>query len=202
MKEFQFPKHNPHCEVVLASASPRRRDLLREMGVRFTVLISEADESLPEGIRPCEAVELLARRKGEAVSAELAGDSRPILAADTLVALGDRALGKPHDETEAAEMLRALSGRTHEVHTGVAVYCRGRVFSGVATTEVLFRKLSEEEISAYIATGEPMDKAGAYGIQGKGGALVAQIAGEFDNVVGLPCRLADELLCRATEEDI
>ena len=202
MNEYKFPARLASAPpVILASASPRRRELLGGMGIPFTVRVSEADESLPAGIHPKAAVELLARRKGEAVAAEVTGDCL-ILAADTLVALGDRALGKPQDEEDAKEMLRTLSGKTHEVHTGVAVLRGGKIYSGAATTEVVFRTLSEEEIAAYVATGEPLDKAGAYGIQGLGGALVARISGEFDNVVGLPCRLADELFVRAVTESL
>lgn len=202
MNEYKFPVHSPSAPpVILASASPRRRELLGGMGISFTVRVSEADENIPVGTPPVCAVELLARRKGEAVAAETEGDCL-ILAADTLVALGDRALGKPRDAEEAKEMLRTLSGKTHEVHTGVAVLRGGKIYSGAATTEVVFRTLTEEEIADYVATGEPLDKAGAYGIQGLGGALVARIAGEFDNVVGLPCRLADELLCRAIGEEV
>ena len=197
MNDYRFPVLSPATPpVILASASPRRRELLGNMGISFTVRISEADENIPNGTPPVCAVEMLARRKGEAVARETEEDCL-ILAADTLVALGNRALGKPKDEAEAKEMLRELSGRAHEVHTGVAVLRGGRVYSGVCTTEVVFRSLTDGEIAAYVATGEPLDKAGAYGIQGLGGALVERIAGEFDNVVGLPCRLADELLCRA-----
>ena len=202
MEQYLFPHKCPEgISVILASASPRRRDLLGSMNIPFTVQVSEADENLPPHTPPKEAVELLARRKGAAVAALQEGDHL-VLAADTLVALGDLALGKPQSEEAARTMLRMLSGKAHQVHTGVAVLRGERVFSGVVTTEVVFRSLTDREIAEYVATGEPMDKAGAYGIQGLGGALVARIDGEFDNVVGLPCRLTDELLCRAVEESV
>lgn len=188
----------PDLHLVLASASPRRRDLLGAMGLSFTVRVSEADETLPAGTPPAEAVRLLAARKARAV---LAAEDEVILSADTLVALDGRALGKPRDEAEAKSMLRALSGRTHEVYTGVAVRFRGRLFCEADCTRVRMRPFDEAEIAAYVATGEPMDKAGAYGIQGLGGALVEGVDGAFDNVVGLPCALVDRLLARVIEEE-
>ena len=117
-----------------------------------------------------------------------------MIAADTVVAIGDTILGKPQSERDARVMLCMLSGRTHEVFTGVTVRYRDKCLTASAATSVLFRTLTDREISEYVATGEPMDKAGAYGIQGLGGALVEAIDGEFDNVVGLPCRLLKEML--------
>jgi septum formation protein len=183
--------------ILLASASPRRRELLTALGLDFTVKVSNADESVPEGTPSREAVELVARRKAAAV-AEGADPDTIVIAADTTVDLEGEALGKPRDDADAARMLRALSGRAHSVFTGVAVAYRGQMLSSSDATAVLFRPLTEEEIAAYVATGEPRDKAGAYGIQGKGGALVDRIQGEFDNVVGLPCRLLDRLLSEIT----
>ena len=184
--------------LVLASASPRRRELLSALGLSFTVIVSDADERVAETVPPREAVAEIARRKAEAVAATLPEDTL-VIAADTTVDLAGRSLGKPRDDAEAAAMLRALSGREHAVHTGVAVAYRGRMLTAADTTAVVFRPLSDAEISAYVATGEPRDKAGAYGIQGKGGALVAHTSGEFDNVVGLPCRLVDRLLSEITK---
>lgn len=184
--------------VLLASGSPRRRELLSALGLTFTVRVSDADETVPEGTPPREAVELVARRKAAPV-AESAPEDAIVIAADTTVDLDGCALGKPTDDGDAARMLSCLSGHTHFVHTGVAVSYRGRMLSAADTTAVTFRTLEPAEIEAYVATGEPRDKAGAYGIQGKGGALVAHIVGEFDNVVGLPCRLLDRLLTEITK---
>lgn len=184
--------------IVLASASPRRRELMAAMGLRFTVVVSDADETLPEGTHPREGVVTVARRKAEAVAATLPEDTL-VVAADTTVERDGTSLGKPRSEEEAVEMLLSLSGRSHAVHTGVAVRWRGRVLAEVETTEVVFRPSTREEVLAYVATGEPMDKAGAYGIQGKGGAFVESFRGEYDNVVGLPCRLLRRLIDEVTE---
>ncbi len=177
-------------EIVLASGSPRRRQLLEQIGLTgFRVLPSDADESLPDGIAPGEAVERLSARKGAAVAAQ----ARPgalVIAADTVVALDGAILGKPRDEGEAREMLSALSGRTHQVYTGVSLFHPGGRRTEHEVTAVTFRPLSQEEIAAYVATGEPMDKAGAYGIQGLGALLVERLEGDYFNVMGLPlCRL-------------
>lgn len=186
-------------KLILASKSPRRREILGAMGYTFDILVSECDESYDESISPREGVELLARRKGEAVALAYgyAHDSDTvILSSDTLVDLGGKALGKPESEEEATEMLRALSGQVHYVHTGVCVRRGEEVVSGVATTAVYFRELSEEEIAEYVSSGEPMDKAGAYGIQGGAGKFVSHIEGDFDTVVGLSSALVRELMAR------
>lgn len=190
-------------QLILASKSPRRREILGAMGYHFNILTSEADETLPEGTSPREGVELLAIRKGEAVADTLPkGTDVAILSSDTLVDLGGVALGKPIDEDDAFRMLKALSGAVHYVHTGVAVRQGDRVVSGVDSTAVYFRPLSDEEIRAYIATGDPMDKAGAYGIQGAAGAFVRKIEGDFDTVMGLSSRLCEELLDKIGVEKV
>ena len=177
-------------EIVLASGSPRRRELMEKAGYRFVVRPSDADERA-EG-SPMEMVAQLAARK----AMSLPCDGRPILSADTLVALDGRALGKPRNEDDARRMLRALSGRTHQVFTGVCVRAdKPRV--ACQRTDVTFRKLTDEEIDAYIATGEPMDKAGAYGIQGGAGAFVEKLDGPYDNVIGLPMALVARMLKEA-----
>lgn len=176
--------------IILASGSPRRRELCTAMGLTFTVKTSDVDESIPVGTAPREAVEMLSRRKAEAIPE---GDAI-VIAADTVVALGNTILGKPESEADARAMLAMLSGKTHAVFTGVTVGYRGRILTASDATSVTFRTLSEGEIADYVATGEPMDKAGAYGIQGLGGALVESTDGEFDNVVGLPCRLLARML--------
>ena len=185
--------------VVLASKSPRRKELLGKIFESFEIISREVDEELPFGIHPCRGVELLAIRKGRTVAEELAPEAL-VISSDTLVELEGRALGKPRSCAEAYEMLSALSGRQHNVHTGVAVHFKGRVFSGVATTAVCFKELNEEQILRYIDTGEPMDKAGAYGIQGKGGELVEGYEGDFDTVVGLSVSLTKRLIAEATGE--
>lgn len=173
--------------IILASASPRRREILTTLGIAHRILVSDADESLPDGLSPAEAVETLAARKAAAV-APMAGEEDIILAADTVVSIDGDILGKPHDAAEAAAMLRRLSGRVHTVYTGVALRRGGRVTVAHEATAVRFAPLGEDEIAAYIATGEPADKAGAYAIQGRGAAFVEGIEGDYFNVVGLPAR--------------
>jgi len=196
--------------IVLASASPRRKELLRGLGLSFEVVPSEVAEESPGEVSPAQAAAwalTLARRKaedvagrlrrrpsGKAAPAEAAADSvaddGPVLvvAADTLVVLPDRVLGKPSSEEKAAAMLRALAGRAHRVVTGVVVTeaGSGRTYGATEETEVFFRPLSETAIQAYIATGEPFDKAGGYAVQGVGSLLVERINGDYFNVVGLP----------------
>lgn len=186
--------------VILASKSPRRRELLSRIFPDFEIIVSDADETLPEGLSPAECAEAVALRKGSAVAAEQ-GDDALVISSDTMVELGGVILGKPASAADAHRMLAMLSGKRHNVHTGVAVHYRGRVFSGVDTTRVEFRPLTESEIDEYIATGEPMDKAGAYGIQGKGGALVSGYDGNFDTVVGLSLSLTERLVAEATADD-
>ena len=183
-------------KIILASKSPRRRELLGEIIKEFEILTADTDESLPEGTHPREGVGLLACRKGAAVL-PIVGEDAVVVSSDTLVELDGIPLGKPTDQEDARRMLRRLSGRTHNVHTGVAVHYRGRCFSGVDSTAVTFRELSDEEIAEYVAGGEPMDKAGAYGIQGQGGRLVAGYCGRFDTVVGLSVSLTEALIKEA-----
>lgn len=186
--------------IILASKSPRRRELLGQIYSEFEIISKEVDESLPEGVHPSLGVEILAKRKGEAV-ADLCRSDALIISSDTLVEKDGIALGKPVDEADAVRMLTELSGRSHNVHTGVAVHYKGRSFVGHKTTEVDFYPLSEETVKAYVATGEPMDKAGAYGIQGKGGSLVKEYRGDFDTVVGLSVSLTKELISKAVAAD-
>ena len=178
---------------ILASKSPRRREYLTQMGIPFTIKTEETDESLPDGVTPREGVELLARRKAEALRPHIS-EIDTVIAADTLVELNGKALGKPIDEADAKRMLRSLSGSSHTVHTGVAVLRGSTLLSDGETTVIRFRPLSDEEIDRYVAGGEPMDKAGAYGIQGGASAFVEGIDGGFDNVVGLPCGLLRRLI--------
>ena len=174
------------AELILASQSPRRQELLRRIGLQdFTVLVSEADESYDPAWTPEDLVSRLSARKAAAVAA-LAGPVPIIIAADTMVFLDDERLGKPRDEADALEMLAALQGRHHTVCTGVTVRRGGESLTEAEETEVIFRSASEAELRAYIRTGEPMDKAGAYGVQGLGALLVEGIRGDYYNVMGLP----------------
>lgn len=180
------------ARIVLASKSPRRRQLLEQMGIgSFRVVSPEADETPPTGVSFDKVVETLSARKAAAAACD---PTEICIAADTLVVLDDRLLGKPRDESEALDMLMSLQGRWHTVCTGVTVRCGDRSETRSQRTEVQFRSAAEEELRAYIATGEPMDKAGAYGIQGRGALLVAGIEGDYSNVMGLPVCLLGEML--------
>ena len=197
MDTYRFPALQNGAKLYLASASPRRRELLSGMGIAFSVSPCEVDEHTDPAVHPADAVVLLSCRKAKAAYAAHAGEDAMILASDTLVELDGVPLGKPENEAHAKEMLLSLSGNVHRVHTGVAVIYRDKIYAARDTTAVRMRTFDEKEAEAYIATGEPMDKAGAYGIQGLGGRLVEGTDGAFDTVVGLPTRLVDELLCRA-----
>ncbi len=187
--------------LILASASPRRRELLDQLGVPFKVVVADVDETPGFVERPAELVEELAHRKARAVA-----ESTPkglVIGADTVVVLRGKILGKPRDEAEARLMLRELEGTSHEVYTGVAVIdaASGKAAVGHERTVVHFRHLTEDEINTYVATGEPADKAGAYAIQGLGALLVTRIEGCYSNVVGLPLvRLAE--MCRIFNFDL
>lgn len=177
-------------DIILASGSPRRRELLEQIGVKHYRIVSpDVDEHVEGHPAPEELVEFLSRRKAEAVGAK-AGPDALVIAADTVVALDGAILGKPHSREEAAAMLAALSGREHAVYTGLTVLRGERTVTGHERTAVTFRTLTGTEIDRYAATGEPMDKAGAYGIQGVGALLITGIEGDYFNVMGLPvCRL-------------
>ena len=172
--------------IILASQSPRRRELLHQMGLKgFKVTSPDVDETVDEHLPPAQIVEELSLRKARAV-AEDADEDDLIIAADTVVALEGAVLGKPEDEGSAFSMLSALSGNRHYVYTGVTVIQGEKVVTQHEMTTVTFRELEPEEISNYIATEEPMDKAGSYGIQGLGALLVSGIDGDYFNVMGLP----------------
>lgn len=180
-------------KLVLASGSPRRREILELLGLDHVVRPPDVEEEL----RPGEDPGVQARRLAvEKVSAGYAGGGELILAADTLVVLGQEILGKPTDSADAIHMLTKLQGRPHDVYTGLALRAAGRVESGVAATRVWFRSLDTAECEEYVSSGEPLDKAGAYGIQGLGAALVERIDGEYFNVMGLPVQLMLFLLAR------
>ncbi len=183
--------------LYLASRSPRRRELLTQAGIPFRLLDIDVDESVQAGETASAYVERLARSKAEAgVLALRSGHSdpsAPVLAADTTVVLDGQILGKPADADEAVAMLMRLSGKEHLVLTGIALFSAERKLSQVVTTKVRFANFSQQQIKRYVATGEPMDKAGAYGIQGYGGVLVESMTGSYSNVVGLPVRETAEL---------
>ena len=197
-------------KIILASGSPRRKELLAQIGLSFTVRVSEADEHTEE-TKPEKLVCILSERKTLAVWDELTEEEKKesiLIGADTVVAVDDRILGKPADETEAFQMIELLQGRSHQVYTGVTILRQGGLQpleEGTGTcgiqkkqffekTDVLVYPMSEEEITAYVKTGEPLDKAGAYGIQGSFAAYIQGINGDYSNVVGLPVgRLYHEL---------
>ncbi len=178
--------------VVLASASPRRRELLRLVGIDHTVIPADIDEAHPPGEAPAVYAERLAREKAGAIGR----DDAVVIGSDTIVVVDGDVLGKPRDREQAVDMLRRLSGRAHIVMTGVAVAWRGRMSSGVEEVGVTFRALSDDEIRRYVETGEPMDKAGAYGIQGFGATIVDSVHGDYFAVMGLPLNRLVRL-CRA-----
>ena len=174
-------------EIILASASPRRRELLKYIIPEFKVVPADIDESLPDDIPPEKSAEFLAVKKAKHVSAE--NPDSIVIGSDTVVIIDGEILGKPKDHSDAERMLRKLSGKTHSVITGVCLSCGSFTDSFSCKTLVKFFPLTDSEIQSYIATGEPMDKAGAYGIQGKGCILAESIEGDFFNVVGLPASL-------------
>ena len=177
--------------LILASASPRRRELLSLFGIPFTVRVADIDEAMDPTKSPCDEVARVSCRKALAVER---GPEDVVVAADTIVVCGGRVLGKPHSQEEAVAMLQLLSGRDHQVMTGCTVLCGDRRETFTEVTDLTFRPLSEAEIRRYVASGEPMDKAGAYGIQGGAALFCPGIRGDYYNVMGLPvCRLGTVL---------
>jgi septum formation protein len=184
--------------LVLASGSPRRRELLAGAGLRFEVRPAELDEVRRPGEAPVDYVRRLSADKADAV----AGAAEIVLAADTTVELGGEVLEKPTDASEAKRMLRALSGRTHHAHTGVTVRAGGRAEAIVVSTAVTFVELTDAAIDWYVSTGEAADKAGAYGIQGAAGAFVERVDGSVTNVIGLPLAETLGLLVRVSSPPV
>ena len=183
--------------IILASQSPRRKELLGLFGVPFVVRVADIDETMTPGAAPYAEVARLSRLKALAVER---GDEDLVIAADTIVVCDGHILGKPADEEAARDMLRLLSGRDHQVMTGMTVLYRDRAAVVTEVTDLHFRELSEKEIADYVASGEPMDKAGAYGIQGGAALFCSRLEGDYYNVVGLPvCRLAQILKEMAPE---
>lgn len=185
-------------EVVLASQSPRRRELLHFLFPNFLVRPADIDEAIPTGVDPFLAAELIASKKADAIHS-----SGLVIACDTVVIIGGEILGKPRDEADARRMLEKLSGATHDVVSGVALRYKGEKRSFSQRTSVTFCPMTDSDICAYLATGEPFDKAGAYGIQGYGSLFVEKIDGDFFNVVGLPiARLRTEIISLIKETEV
>jgi septum formation protein len=184
-------------KIYLASRSPRRGELLRQIGVDFDVLPSDVDESVHPGEAPEHYVMRLAREKADVCAQKIAADGLitvPVLAADTTVCADGEILGKPESDDEARTMLRAMSDRWHTVHTGIALAFDGRIEVALSSTQVEMAPLSEAEINAYVASGEPRDKAGAYGIQGLASIFIRRIEGSYSGVMGLPVFETAQLL--------
>ena len=181
---------------ILASASPRRKELLAEILPKFEIIPSLADESVTDNPTPKEFVEILAERKAREVASRPENEGKFVIGSDTVVAYGNEILGKPKDEADAFRMLKMLSGKKHEVYTGVCICVfedgQARYMVQADKTDVYFNELSSEYIWAYVRGGSPMDKAGAYGIQD--GGLVAKIEGSYSNVVGLPIELCEKMI--------
>ena len=179
-------------KIILASASPRRKELLETAGAEFEIIVADVDESVPEGTKPGDAAVMTAEKKAVAV-AENHKDSI-VIGADTIVVAEGKILGKPADKDDAYRMLTMLSGVEHKVITGVCLACGDKKITFAQESKVKFYDLTADEINAYVETGEPMDKAGAYGIQGRGCVLVEKIEGDYFNIVGLPvARVMKEL---------
>ena len=183
--------------LILASASPRRKELLGLFHIPFEIRVADIDETMDPRKKPYDEVARVSRLKALAAERE---KEDTVIAADTIVVCGGKVLGKPHSEAEAREMLRLLSGRDHQVMTGVTVVRGDRVETFTEVTDLHFRPLSEKEIAAYVATGEPMDKAGSYGIQGGAALFCTHMVGDYYNVMGLPvCRLGEVLRVMAPD---
>ena len=179
---------------ILASGSPRRREMIDLYREKYEMITSDVDETIPEGTPAGEAVVMLARKKAEAVARSVCDPDAVILAADTVVAIDGKILGKPADDADAYDMLSTLRGRTHVVYSGVCVICGDKIRCGCEATEVTMGNFSDESLKKYISCGECSDKAGGYAIQGRAGVFVERINGSYHNVVGLPIALVDKLL--------
>ena len=186
-------------KLVLASKSPRRSEILKNAGYEFTVRVADADETIPEGTKPEDAVVFLAARKAMAVDR---ADDETVLGADTIVVLDNKILGKPRGREDAFNMLKSLSGRVHSVFTGVCIIEKGKSMTFSEETQVEFLSLTDEEIYEYIDTNDCYDKAGAYGIQGYASKFVRRISGDYFNVVGLPISaIFEKFLQKAKNND-
>jgi septum formation protein len=181
--------------IILASGSPRRKELLDQIGAEFVVQVSEAAEESGDELAPQELVKRNAIVKAQAVARE--HPDLPVLGADTVVALDGHTYGKPCDKADACHMLRLFAGRTHEVSTGIALVYGGSIYADVVTTKVTFAPLTEAEICRYAESGEPLDKAGAYAVQGRAAVFIEKLDGSYSNVVGLPLHALARLAGKA-----
>lgn len=180
-------------KIVLASGSPRRKELLEQVGLKFDIIPAKGEEVITSDI-PCEVVQELSKQKAAEIAKQFENEDVLVIGADTLVAFGDKIMGKPKDEEMAYKMLSELQGNTHQVYTGVTLIKKEKTVTFYEKTDVYFYPMTKNEIEDYIATREPMDKAGAYGIQGIGAKFVKGINGDYNNVVGLPvARLLREM---------
>ncbi len=179
--------------LILASSSPRRREILENAGYKFEILPANIDESVPNDISPEDAVKMIAAKKASAVKENCSNDDI-ILGADTVVCLDGEIIGKPVSLEDAKNTLKRLSGNTHSVLTGYCLIKGEKIISGVEKTEVTFRELTDFEIDEYVASGEPMDKAGSYGLQGKGGLFARGINGDYNNIIGLPISTVSSII--------
>ena len=178
-------------KIYLASSSPRRREILQNLGLNFEILTPNADENSEEN-DPCRLTEILARRKAEA-AADIKNDGL-VIACDTVVSANGKILGKPQDEDDAKRMLRALSGKTHEVISGICLILGGKTVTAHEITRVKFSEMNDDEIELCVKKGEPLDKAGAYAVQGMASLFIEGLDGDYFNVVGLPVRCLYETL--------
>jgi septum formation protein len=201
MKYEHLTRLAERYRLVLGSRSPRRVKLLTEIGVTFEQIVSRVKEKRRDGEESVDFAERMAGEKARWVAGQV-DEAHVVIGCDTVVVLDHNPLGKPTDEADAMRILRLLSGRQHTVCTGVALMRPGRpLMSGYELTDVFFNNVTGEQIHGYIKSGEPMDKAGAYGIQGMGGFLVDRIEGQLDNVIGLPRLLADKLAERMLKNE-
>ena len=189
-------------KIVLASKSPRRRKMLKELGVKYKLWNGEADETVDKEYAPQDLVKLLAKRKALGCASDINTKDTLIISADTVVALDGKILGKPKDDDDARKMLRSMSGTTHHVYSGVAAVYNGKTVSAYQKTKIKFRNITDAEIERYLATGEHRDKAGSYGIQEKGGYFVESVNGDINNVVGLPVLKLRDMIVRNFGIDI
>lgn len=197
MKRIQ-KNQDKEKKIVLASQSPRRRELIQLIHPDVQFLTAKVDETVPDYLKPEQVVQVLAEKKARAVEELLLPadqDDSYVIGCDTIVSLDGKIYGKPKDKEDAKRMLSELSGKTHQVYTGVSVlYDHGKEVNFAEKTDVTFKDLDDDMIERYIETGEPMDKAGAYGIQGEGGKLVESFEGDYDNVIGLPVEKLERIL--------
>ncbi|MBE6718872.1 MAG: septum formation protein Maf [Ruminococcaceae bacterium] len=189
-------------KIILASKSPRRRKMLKELGIKYTLWNGEADESVSREYKPHTLVKLLAKRKALAAYNDIKTKDTLIISADTVVALNGKILGKPKDDSDARNMLRSMSNTNHSVYSGVAAIYNGRIVCDYQKTDIKFRDITDNEIERYLKTGEHRDKAGSYGIQEKGGYFVEKINGDINNVVGLPVLKLRNMILKEFSIDI